>query len=420
MSQHIANSVAAELGFNLESVGEDHLRSAIATARSRTGAATELHKAMIDAMVVPESWFFREEPAFEFLRHRIAASSGHFRVLCAPCARGEEPWSVAMTLASMGRAPQSFDVLGIDVSPAAVAHARLGEYQRLSLRGNAVPKMDVWAEPLGDGIRVGKALRASVRFEVVNLTQPLPWLNVWGSFDVIFCRNLMVYLTQAARRQVIDSLKAMLSPGGVIITSSADSNLFLPFGLMRAKDAPPFVLAPSERESRLNLQLPMVNIPRPVNNATTAVVHPPMKSTAPGFSSRDTSVAPATAASTSAVSAATAPSATMPSVLTHAEDELRRARTMADLGMHADALAIIEKVMAGGVSADALELQGLVYLDANRLVEATQCYLKLFELAPERADVLRTLASISDRRGRHDVATTYRDRAAAMEKRSGQ
>jgi chemotaxis protein methyltransferase WspC len=417
MSQHVANSVAAELGFNLESVGEDHLRSAIATARSRVGAATELHKAMIDAMVVPESWFFREEPAFEFLRHRVAASSGHLRVLCAPCARGEEPWSVAMTIASMGRAPQSFDVLGIDVSPAAVAHARLGEYQRLSLRGNAVPKMDVWAEPLGDGIRVGKALRGSVRFEVVNLTQPLPWLNVWGSFDIIFCRNLMVYLTQAARRQVIDSLKALLSPGGVIITSSADFNLFLPFGLTRAKDSPPFVLGPSERENRLALQLPAVNIPPPSGSV------PPVQRTA-GVSSPaapvDRSaprVPPALPLAAGVTATATAPAAP---VLSLADDELRRARTMADLGMHADALTIIARVMAAGVTADALELQGLVYLDANRLVEATQCYLKLFELAPDRADILRTLASISDRRGRHDVATTYRDRAAAMEKRSAQ
>ncbi len=93
---------------------------------------------------------------------------------------------------------------------------------------------------------------------------------------------------------------------------------------------------------------------------------------------------------------------------------------MADLGMHAEALAILATLLNAGANAEALELQGLVYLDSDRLVEATQCYLRLFELAPDRADVLRTLASISDRRGRHDVATTYRDRAAAMEKRAGQ
>lgn len=103
-----------------------------------------------------------------------------------------------------------------------------------------------------------------------------------------------------------------------------------------------------------------------------------------------------------------------------AHAEVARARTLADVGMHTESLAIIEGVLSCEPRLiDALELKGLVLLDSNRLIEAAEVYQHLFECQPHRPDLLMTLASIADRRGRRELSLSYRERAQAMKEREG-
>ncbi len=127
MSLELAHLVAAELGMNLESVGPEHAKLALARATASTAHEHDLRRALVDSMIVPESWCFREPKAFEVLREKSLRTTGSIRVLCAPCARGEEAWSAAIALAATGRPVESIDVVGVDVSVAALAYAREGK-----------------------------------------------------------------------------------------------------------------------------------------------------------------------------------------------------------------------------------------------------------------------------------------------------
>ncbi len=405
MSLDLAHRVAAELGMNLDSVGTEHARLAVGRALATAAASTDLRRALIDSMTVPESWFFREPKAFEVLREKAVRTAGTFRVLCAPCARGEEAWSSAMTLALTGRPLDAIEVVGVDVSQAALQHAREGRYEKLSLRGDVDDRIAPWTTTLAGGsVSIGESLRRCVRFEEVNLTSPLPWARVGGRFDVVFCRNLMVYLTEPAREQLLENLEALLAPNGILIAASADASLFLRFGFSRTTGGQPFVLVPST--SALARRSSIAPAAR---RASRPPVAPPEGLRAP---------ARIPAPRVPAIARFEPPQRPAPPEAHREADflaDLDHARSLADIGLHDEALARVRDLRTQhGDRAAFWELEAALHSARDELAEATAALLHAFELEPHRADVLMQLASISERRGRHDVARTYRDRAIAL------
>jgi chemotaxis protein methyltransferase CheR len=180
----------------------------------------------VDLLTTNETYFFREPKHFDFLRDTILPKhppGRPFRVWSAASSSGEEAYTIAMVLAdNLGTTP--WEILGSDLSTRVLEKALAGLYPMERLRG--IPQASLRAHCLkGVGSQEGSfmidpVLRRRVRFEQINLNEPLP--NV-GEFDVVFLRNVMIYFQTETKRQVVARLLAKLRPGGFFIVGHSES-----------------------------------------------------------------------------------------------------------------------------------------------------------------------------------------------------
>src|SRR5262249_8781045 len=158
-------------------------------------------EALVEEVVVPETWFFRGAGLFTDLAKRIrnTALSRPFRVLSVPCSTGEEPYSLAIALAEANVSPQAFTLEGVDLSGRSVERAQRGCYGAFSFRQTDPGLHDRYFRPAGREWEIDATLRQAVRFRTGNLVDPQ---FLWGEapYDLILCRNLLIYLHPEARR----------------------------------------------------------------------------------------------------------------------------------------------------------------------------------------------------------------------------
>ncbi|MES2423395.1 MAG: CheR family methyltransferase [Pseudomonadota bacterium] len=192
--------------------------------------AARYNPALLDPItvriVVHETWFFREPAAFAVLvdaAHRCIAEGRRFRVLSAPCSTGEEAYSIAIALTDAGVDMREVDIVAIDISPAAILQARRGRFSEIAFRGLTPEWRDtrfigedrLWRPRSGDAY--------SIQFEVANLLA-LPASIDSDRFDAVFCRNLLIYLDDAARQKVWATLRKLTrAEQGLIFVGHAES-----------------------------------------------------------------------------------------------------------------------------------------------------------------------------------------------------
>jgi chemotaxis protein methyltransferase CheR len=174
-------------------------------------------------MTVGHTGFFRHPEQFENLRRALPELARRIqpplRVWCAGCSTGEEAYSVALC-ADQACVPVS--ILATDVNPGAIEFARAGRYQ--AARAAKLPgATGGWLAP--------ERFRQSVRFEVSSLIDADPSFGL-GPFDLIFCRNVLIYFDREIVPEVLESLSLHLRPRGAIVISPADAVLPIPDGLI--------------------------------------------------------------------------------------------------------------------------------------------------------------------------------------------
>lgn len=205
--------IERELGIALDDVDA----AAVRRAKSRGAAWDEL----VEEVLVHETWFFRDPGAFEVLGS-LARQRGALRVLSAPCSTGEEAYSCAIALRESGVPLAACTIVGVDVSEKALARARLGRYGPPAFRSTHTGWEDGAFEPTSTSERtLSSTLREAVRFRAANLVDDGA-LEDEAPFDVIFCRNLVVYLTPTARARIARVLARLLAPGGVLFLGHAE------------------------------------------------------------------------------------------------------------------------------------------------------------------------------------------------------
>lgn len=227
--------VSARSGLTFAGSRGDALRQALAGTVEREYAdpgsllrrlATDedAFAALCDEMTVRETFFFRERSKLDLLRRLVAEASpartrAPLRVWSAGCASGEEAYSLAAVLTDAGLHGR-FQVVGTDLSPSAVGAARNGSYGRWALRGLDEATVGRLFTVDGDRYHVREKYRTAVEFHQHNLLDPLP--VGLGGFDVVFCRNLLIYLTGDAVDRAVHRLVEALAPGGWLVTGVAD------------------------------------------------------------------------------------------------------------------------------------------------------------------------------------------------------
>ena len=186
---------------------------------------------LIDEVTVQETYFLRDAGQLEpiawhsLLTGARAAGSGTIRVWSAGCASGEEAYTLAL-LAAEAFAPQQapVEVLGTDISGAALAAAVAGRYSERAVRAMAAPLRARYLQPQADGTYlVTESLRGLVRFRRHNLARdPIPPLGQSG-FDLVACRNVLIYFEAPLSERVICSFERSLHPGGLLLLGPADA-----------------------------------------------------------------------------------------------------------------------------------------------------------------------------------------------------
>jgi chemotaxis protein methyltransferase CheR len=200
-------------------------------ARLRGDAQGEIEK-FVNAFTVNETYFYREDHQLkclsaDLLRERLENRSkpGPIRIWCAPCSTGEEPYSVAMWL--LENWPQvdeyEIEIIGSDIDTQVLDAARQGVYGKRALMRLSPDLIGKYFEALREEKwRILSDLRDSVQFSQVNIVAPHE-TRAFGRFDVIFCRNVLIYFDDASRRVAAENLYENLLPGGFICLGHTES-----------------------------------------------------------------------------------------------------------------------------------------------------------------------------------------------------
>jgi len=181
-------------------------------------------RALVSELTVGETYFLRHIEQFRAFTDAAAPDRlgrGRLRVLSIGCSSGEEPYTLAMVLRDTWPGA-AFAVHAIDLNPSAIARARAGRYSRWSLRAVPPELEQRWFRRDGQDVIVAPEIRAAVTFENANVLDGGP-LATDASWDVVFCRNMMMYLTEEAADALIARLGRAIDPGGYLFLGHAES-----------------------------------------------------------------------------------------------------------------------------------------------------------------------------------------------------
>ena len=236
------------IGLDVASVGEAIIervvrqRCAASSAQDSDGywqllqtSACE-QQALIEAVIVPETWFFRYPESFSTLgklaQTRLAELMGSrpLRILSLPCSTGEEPYSIAMALFDAGICPQQFQVDAIDISPLSIERATRAIYGKNSFRGEQITFRDRYFSAEVDGFLLNERVCNQVNFQAGNLLDPT-LLAARPAYDFVFCRNLLIYFDLATQQRVFEVLKCMTREEGVLFIGPAEGSLLARLGM---------------------------------------------------------------------------------------------------------------------------------------------------------------------------------------------
>ena len=189
-------------------------------------SSTELQE-LVEQLVVPETYFFRDRKPFDFLINYVRTnwhSPSHprkLRLLSVPCSTGEEPYSMAIALLEAGLPAHRFSIDAMDISNYAIAKAQRAVYGKNSFRGESWVDPNRYFQPTAKGYEVISSVRSTVNFQQGNLLTAFS--NTQAKYDIIFCRNLLIYLEPAACTQVLTILERLLVPNGLLFVGASET-----------------------------------------------------------------------------------------------------------------------------------------------------------------------------------------------------
>ncbi|MEB0047416.1 MULTISPECIES: CheR family methyltransferase [unclassified Pseudomonas] len=354
-------------------------------------------QALIEAVIVPETWFFRYPESFVTLAKlatkRLAAINNRraLRILSLPCSTGEEPYSIAMALFDAGFEAHQFKVEGMDVSPLSVEKAKRGLYGKNSFRGQDIAFRERYFTDEGDSYRLSGRVLEQVRLHVANLLDPALLANE-PPYDFVFCRNLLIYFDQPTQQHVFEVLKRLTHVDGVLFIGPAEGSLLGRFGMRSIGIPQSFAFSRHSAPEPLPVYAP---VPLPVRQPVRSVMPVPVRNR---------------------------PFATMtpPAVTPKASDAVALLASIAALaneGKSAEARAACEGYLRSHEPvAQVFYWLGLLSDVAGRVLEAQGFYRKALYLEPQHPDALMHLAALLQSQGDTAGARRLQDRAARNER----
>ena len=467
-----------KIGLDVAAVGSSLIQRAIRLRMKALGLATtdayrdclsasepEL-EALIEGVVVAETWFFRDHDPFRAFIQLVqpplslesrgsSLNSGipdsrlqtpnlcePVRILSVPCSTGEEPYSLAMALLDASVPRPRFHIDAVDLSARALERAQQAEYGKNSFRGQSLQFRDRYFSPIAAGWKLHRQVQDCVQFHRGNLLEP-DFFADRAPFDFIFCRNLLIYFDRVTQTRALRKLDRLLAPDGVLFVGPAELPLVSDRGFVSAG----LPMAFACRKARAAKQ-----------NGAARRVAPCRPAPAPAH--RPTSKVPSLDSGFQALDSAHDPLAVGPHRPARTPD-LNAAHALADAGKLSEAAALCEAhLKSQGPSAQAYYLLGLVteareneaghnmkpkttttnsrnpvsellssgsptarpvtasrVLQPSRFARALDFYRKALYLDPNHHETLLQLSLLLEKLGDASGAKSFRRRAATGETR---
>lgn len=190
-----------------------------------------LQETVIDAMTTNETLWFRDEHPYRIFREKllpeIAAQRRPLKIWSAACSTGQEPYSLSMEIEEYkkrnpGQLMAGERILATDISPSSLAAAKEGVYQQLAIRRgmNDIHLKNYFDEDSDGRWRIRQNVRGRVEFRIQNLQQSFAML---GKFDIIFCRNVLIYFSAELKTDILRRMHASLNPGGYLMLGASEA-----------------------------------------------------------------------------------------------------------------------------------------------------------------------------------------------------
>ena len=199
---------------------------------------------VVEAMTTNESLFFRDKAPFEQFRDvmmpalRAARPNRRIRIWCAAAASGQEPYSLAMCVREMGHeiAGWRIEILATDISMEVLERAKAGAYSQFEVqRGLPIALLVKYFSQVGDRWQIAPEIREMVQFRRLNLLQEFSHL---GSFDIVFCRNVLIYFDQDTKIRVLENIARTMRQDGYLVLGAAETVIGLTSAFEPTPDQP--------------------------------------------------------------------------------------------------------------------------------------------------------------------------------------
>lgn len=198
----------------------------------RLNAKTPLVEDVVDAMTTNETFFFRDQKPFDqFAGHVLPEliearqNTKSLRIWCAACSTGQEPYSLAILLKEAGEKLSGWrtEIVATDLSAEAMSKAKVGLYSQFEVqRGLPVQHLVKYFKQVNETWQIDSAIRAMVSFRPLNLLEDFSKL---GRFDVIFCRNVLIYFDRETKSQVLDRMRMIVADDGFLCLGGSETVL---------------------------------------------------------------------------------------------------------------------------------------------------------------------------------------------------
>ncbi|MDX2097286.1 MAG: protein-glutamate O-methyltransferase CheR, partial [Leptolyngbyaceae cyanobacterium bins.59] len=297
----IESYLSKKIGLDPNTIGSRKLQRAITKRCQACGVAdmeaywkllqrsAEEFTELVEQIVIPETWFFRDRQPFEFLKAHVQSNHLHradhppLKILSVPCSTGEEPYSIAIILLEAGLSVKQFAIDAIDISHHAIVKARRAIYTKNSFRGPEVIDRNRYFRQIPEGQELVPWVQSAVTFKQGNLLNLVSLLQ--HRYDIIFCRNLLIYLEDRACTQAMTLFDRLLAPGGLLFVGASETSK-VP-GDRFASVRKPFTFAYSKARasspitSSNAISIPPAPIPSPAQRKLTSIPAPPVSSPQP-------------------------------------------------------------------------------------------------------------------------------------------
>ena len=339
------------------------------------GSADERQQ-LIEKLAIPETWFFRDRGPFEYLKEWARNFPGGFvRVLSAPCSTGEEPYSIAISLLEAGLRPDHFSVDAVDISQRAVEAGVRAVYRKSSFREPLEGYRHYFTET-EKAFALSPEVARLVRFRQDNLMNP-SFLREQEPYQVVFCRNLLIYLMDEARRKLLNTVGRLLAPDGLLVVGASELSAFIQMGY----SAVPHPYSFACRKGPAKSPPPPPPVSRPLQRETAAPLADPLSGPV-------------------------------------REASLDAAWLLANAGELEQAAEVCDRLLVREPARpEHYYLKGLLSEALGQLEAAEDSFRKTLYLDPDHYPALLQMSTLCQRRGEHSKSALFRTRARRIAER---